>query len=302
MVRPTSASNLEVARMLREAADLLEQQGAEVYRINAFRRAAATVAQLGEDIAEIAATRGVQGLVAIPTIGAGIAAAIVEIVATGRWSRLERLRGELDAVALFRTIPGVGPELAERIHDALHVDTLEGLESATLAGRLRTVPGVGPRREAGIRVALAGMLGRAERRLGRLTEHPPVEVLLEVDRAYRSEASAGRLPRIAPRRFNPRGEATLPILHTTRGEWHFTALYSNTARAHQLGRTRDWVVIYFYDDHHREGQVTVVTETRGVLDGRRVIRGLEPQCERYYDRVEADPVSEVADGCRHHEP
>lgn len=59
-------------------------------------------------------------------------------------------------------------------------------------------------------------------------------------------------------------------------------MYSNTARAHQLDRTRDWVVIYFYDNQHQEGQVTVVTETRGTLLGRRVVRGYEQDCRSYY--------------------
>ena len=67
-----------------------------------------------------------------------------------------------------------------------------------------------------------------------------------------------------------------------RGEWHFTVLFSNTARAHELGRTRDWVVIYFYDDQHEEGQHTVVTETRGPLLGQRVVRGRELECGRHY--------------------
>ena len=67
-----------------------------------------------------------------------------------------------------------------------------------------------------------------------------------------------------------------------RDGWHFTALYSNTARARELGRTRDWVVIYFDDDHHREGQHTVVTETRGALIGRRLVRGLEAECRAFY--------------------
>lgn len=60
-------------------------------------------------------------------------------------------------------------------------------------------------------------------------------MLLDVDRAYR--AAAGALAKIAPKRFNPAGEAWLPILHTERGPWRFTALFSNTARAHSLGRT-----------------------------------------------------------------
>jgi hypothetical protein len=65
------------------------------------------------------------------------------------------------------------------------------------------------------------------------------------------------------------------VLHEERDGWHFSALYSNTARAHELERTRDWVVIYFYDHEHQEGQRTVVTETRGPLAGERVVRGRE---------------------------
>ena len=107
-------------------------------------------------------------------------------------------------------------------------------------------------------------------------------VLLRVDDEYRKKAAAGKLPRIAPRRFNPDKQAWLPILHSSRDRWHFTALYSNTARAHRLGRTTDWVVIYFYDDHHREGQHTVVSETHGSLRGRRVVRGREDECLRHY--------------------
>ena len=74
----------------------------------------------------------------------------------------------------------------------------------------------------------------------------------------------------------------LPILHTSRESWHFTALYSNTARAHELVRTRDWVVLYFNADDHAERQRTIVTEQRGPLTGRRVIRGREEECREYY--------------------
>ena len=71
------------------------------------------------------------------------------------------------------------------------------------------------------------------------------------------------------------------MLHTDRGNWHFSVLYSNTALAHQLGRTRDWVVVYFYDNHHQQGQHTVVTETRGPLLGVGVLRGREAECHAY---------------------
>ncbi|MBW8053767.1 MAG: hypothetical protein FVQ76_00455 [Nitrospira sp.] len=71
------------------------------------------------------------------------------------------------------------------------------------------------------------------------------------------------------------------MLHTNRGDWHVSVLYSNTALAHQLGRTRDWVVVYFYDNHHQQGQHTVVTETRGQLLGVGVLRGREAECHAY---------------------
>jgi hypothetical protein len=103
--------------------------------------------------------------------------------------------------------------------------------------------------------------------------------VLDVDREYRVKAAAAKLPTIAPKRFNPQAKAWLPILHTRRGPWHFTALYSNTARAHELGKTHDWVVVYFYDGDHQERQCTVVTETRGPAAGARVVRGREAECE-----------------------
>jgi hypothetical protein len=134
-----------------------------------------------------------------------------------------------------------------------------------------------------IRASLEKMLGRVRPRGYETVQGgPSVAVLLDVDREYRDKAAAGTLPTIAPRRFNPKNESWLPILHTERDEWHFTALFSNTGRAHDLGRTRDWVVIYFYNDHHEEGQHTIVTETRGPLVGSRVVRGREDECRDFY--------------------
>ena len=230
-------------------------------------------------------SKGLEGLVALPGIGEGIARSIYEYVATGRMSRLESLRGASDPEALFRSIPTVGPKMAERIHDALQVDSLEALENAVHEGRLHEVEGLGEKRRQAIEAWLQKHLDeqrRATRPRGRLADGPSVALLLAIDSDYRRKAKAGKLPLIAPKRFNPKNRAWLPILHATREQWHFTALYSNTARAHELGRTRDWVVIYYYDDHHREGQNTVVSEIRGRLQGRRVVRGREAECLDYY--------------------
>jgi len=286
----TGPFNSQCADRLREAADLLDAQGANPFRVGAYRRAAETVRDLPEDLARLIDREGLEGLEALPGIGRGIASALLEMTRTGRWMQLERLRGSADPTQLFTAVPGLGHRLAERIHDELHIDTLEALEMAAHDGRLETVPGVGPRRAAAIRASLQTMLsrGRARRAPGatglgtRLEPGPSVATLLDVDREYRLKADDDTLPTIAPKRFNPTGDAWLPVLHTQRDGWHFTALFSNTAQAHQLNRTRDWVVIYYYDDEHAEGQHTVVTETHGPLAGRRVVRGREAECRTHY--------------------
>lgn len=106
--------------------------------------------------------------------------------------------------------------------------------------------------------------------------------LLDVDREYREGAASGALSRIAPRRFNAAGDAWLPILHTQRGDRHYTALFSNTARAHELGKTADWVVVY-WDGGSGERQATVITAQQGPLRGHRIVRGREAECARYYE-------------------
>lgn len=271
-VTPNSL-NFRAARTLRECGYLLEQQGANPFRVNAYTRAAAILESLPQDVSKILRQEGREGLIRLPGIGRGMAAAIDEIHRTGRLSQLDRLRGESAPEALFQAVPGVGPALARILHEELDVDSLEALEIAAHDGRLDTVPGIGPRRAMAIRAALASMLGRGTRHHA---EHAPdVKLLLEVDRDYRRLSRAGKLPMIAPRRFNPEQRAWLPVMHTERNGWHFTVLFSNTPRAHQLGRTNDWVVIYFSDGDHEEGQYTVVTEQQGRLKGRRVVRGRE---------------------------
>ncbi len=286
--RLPSVENAQIAEWLRQAAEILQAQGANPFRVGAYRRAADTVERFDGSLRELLAAQGRAGLEALPGIGAGIAAAIAEMLETGRWTQLERLRGSLDPAMLFRTVPGIGPELAQRIHDTLGIETLEALEVASHDGRLEEVPGVGRRRAAVVRAALGEILRSRLRRDVSATSavEPPVDVLLDVDREYREKAEAGTLPTIAPRRFNPDKQAWLPVLHAKRGDWHFTALFSNTAKAHELERTHDWVVLYFYDHDHGERQRTVVTESRGALTGRRVVRGRELECRAHYEQDE----------------
>jgi hypothetical protein len=279
VVRPT---NEEIAVRFEKIADLLEAQDANPFRVGAYLSAARMLRDRHEPVVRRLARDGREGLVRLPHIGRSLAALIEEYADTGRIGLLDRLEGHVSPESLLARVPGIGEVLAERVHERLGVETLEDLELAAWDGRLDAVPGFGERRLHAVRAGLAGMLARRRSRSSApvsnaaADERPPVDLLLEVDAEYRRRAEAGELRTIAPRRFNPSGRAWLPILHTERRDWHFTALYSNTARAHRLGRTHDWVVIY-YERDGSEGQCTVVTEHQGVRAGLRVVRGRESE-------------------------
>lgn len=280
--RPGGASertNGWIAERLRQAASLLTAQGANPFRISAYRRASDAIEALDADVRSVAEVGGHTALEAIPGVGPSIAGAVTEMLVTGRWGFLERLKGAADPEVLFCSVPGIGPSLAHRIQATLQLDSLEALEGAAHDGRLRKVPGFGARRIAMVRSALTQLLARIRPPAARIADEPEVRLLLDVDREYREGATSGTLRKIAPKRFNPGGEAWLPILHTVRGPWHFTALYSNTALAHRLGRTGDWVVVYFHRYARPEGRRTIVTETQGPARGLRVVRGREAECK-----------------------
>ena len=287
----TKPSNVEIAGVLNEISDLLEKQGADSFRIRAYREGAQSIRQAEQSIAYLVRQDKMEQLRKLPGIGKGLAGVIQEYVQTGRSSQLDRLRGEVSPADVFAQVPGIGEDLASRIAAQLDIETLEELERAAHDGRLAKVAGFGPKRVKSVKSSLAGILSRSAQRRSRqrVSEEekpkgmPDIGTLLDVDAEYRRKAQAGELKKIAPKRFNPENEAWLPILHTEKGEWNFTALYSNTARAHELGKTKDWVVIY-YDRDGEEDQVTVVTETRGPLEGERVVRGHEAETRVHYGK------------------
>jgi Holliday junction resolvasome RuvABC DNA-binding subunit len=283
-------SNQDIAKLLNNIANLLEMQDANPHRIRSYRRAASIVLQRPEALSDIVSEGDGEALDAIPGIGESLARTIEEFVKTGKSQLLQRLMGEVTPEEVFEQVPGVGADLAERIVKNLGIKTLEELEQAAHDGRLLKVGGFGKKRVEAVQMSLAGMLsGFARRSVLRtvpqvrpVTYRPAVGLLLEVDDEYRQKAAANELKKIAPKRFNPLNEAWLPVYHVEIGGWAFTALFSNTARAHELHKTGDWVVI-FYEKDGKEDQATVVTETSGPLDSKRVVRGREEECKRYYE-------------------
>jgi hypothetical protein len=292
----TGPANDAIAKQLDEIAGHLEEQSANPFRVQAYRNAANTIRRLPSPVCKIVEEQGIDGLLELPGIGSSLAHAIQQFIRTGALPLLERLRGEHAPERILRSVPYLGPQFARRIHEQLGIETLAELERAAWDGRLAQVPGMGRKRIEAIRDSLAG---RFRRRLSlpaappakRQSDSPSVAELLDIDQQYRRLVELDRLPKIAPRRFNPEGKAWLPILHAHRGERHYTALYSNTARAHELGTTRDWVVIY-RDDSGDHGQWTVITAGLGKLKGKRVVCGREDECAAHYGRL-ASPPSQI---------
>jgi len=135
-------------------AGLREVQGANKCRVRAYRNAARSIDNLGRSVAEMA-ERG-EDLSAIPGIGKELARKAVEISATGSLADLTRLRRQVPrAVTELMDLPGLGPNKARQLHEALGVATRSELAEAAQAGRIRRVPGFGPKTEERILAELA---------------------------------------------------------------------------------------------------------------------------------------------------
>lgn len=267
--------NSEMAHQFRQAASLLEAQRADPYRIDAYRSGADALDSFDEPVSDVYRREGLTGLVALPAIGRALGLAIVEMVEFGHWRWLDRLRGTVDPEKVLATLPTIGPGLAARLHHELGIESLDDLERAFYDGRLGRMRGFGEHRMHAVREALRERLHRRRSEDRDLTAHPvcepTTELLLSIDEEYRRKAEGDELQKIAPIRHNPDRERWLPVLHTTRDGIHYTAMFSNTGRAHELGRTNDWVLIFA--DTPDEDRWTVVTETAGPHQGERVVRG-----------------------------
>jgi len=288
------AVNEDIAGRLDEVARILAEQGANRFRVQAYHRAATALRELVRPVSDIFATGGLEGLEKLPGVGESIGRAIRDVIQHGKLAMLERLRGEHDPIELLRSVPGIGTALAWKLYDDLGIETLEELEAAAHDGRLEALAGFGMKRLAGVRDTLAQRLGRVRTSASPVpkSEEPGVAELLDVDEEYRREVAKETLKKIAPRRFNPTGEAWLPVLHTARDNRHYTALFSNTARAHELHKTRDWVVLY-HEGEGPERQYTVITSEFGRLKGRRIVRGREEECGDYYTQPGESPLKQL---------
>jgi DNA polymerase (family 10) len=155
-------TNQELAYTFRTIADLTEIKGENIYKILAYRKAADSLSNLGQDVNEI----WKQGkLTEVDGVGKAIAEKIDELLTTGHLGFLEKLEAEVPAsLAEELKVPDLGPKKVALFWKELGITSLSELESAARTGKLRSLPGMGDKSEAKI-IAGIEALGRRSNRI-----------------------------------------------------------------------------------------------------------------------------------------
>jgi DNA polymerase (family 10) len=182
--------NSEVADLLAQVADLLEIEGANEFRVRAYRNAARTVREYPRSIAELAKA---QHLTDLPDIGNDLAGKIQEIVRTGKLSQLEEIQRRTPAtLAELLKLERLGPKRVQRLYQELGITSLDELREAAQNGRLREIEGFGAKTEENILHALEVKAQERQRTPLYIAEEmiqPLVEYLQGVDGVERVEVA-----------------------------------------------------------------------------------------------------------------
>jgi DNA polymerase (family 10) len=135
--------NAEIAAMFDQAAELLEIQGENQFRVRAYRRAARVIEGLPQSVRSLLGAG--RDLSELPGIGKDLAGKIADIVKTGHFALLDTLKKKLPGeLADMAALPGLGPKRVKLLYDKLKVRTLDDLRRVLKTGRLRDVKGFGP--------------------------------------------------------------------------------------------------------------------------------------------------------------
>lgn len=157
-----TVQNADVARILREVGDLLAVDGANEFRVRAYRDAATTLERLSDDIAE--RVQDGEDLTELEGIGDDLAEKIEEIVETGRLEQLDALRDRVPpGLADVLDLPDLGAERVRTLHEELGIEGIDDLEAAAREGNVQEVEGFGERMEEQVLDAIEQYRERAGR-------------------------------------------------------------------------------------------------------------------------------------------
>jgi DNA polymerase (family 10) len=153
--RLAAVKNSNIAKIMRHLGFLTEvgeDDANAQFRARAYYRAADTIANLSENVADVYDNGGVAALLEIPSVGKAIAAKIEEYVKAGKVRHLEELKAKVPInIDELYGIEGIGPRTIKALYDKLQVKDLAGLENAAADGRLQTVPGFTEKKEQDIK-------------------------------------------------------------------------------------------------------------------------------------------------------
>lgn len=143
-------TNAEIAAVFEQIADLLEFQGANPFRVRAYRNGARAIHDLSQPVAELAA--GPEDLLTgIPGIGKDLAEKVATLVRTGSVPLLEELLAQIpESILAVLRVPGLGPKRAATLYRELGIATLDQLREACESHRISQLKGFGAKTESSI--------------------------------------------------------------------------------------------------------------------------------------------------------
>lgn len=162
--------NSDIAEIFNQMADLLDIQGANPFRVRAYRNAARLVLSMSQSLADLAG-RG-EDLTQFPGIGKDLAGKIDEIVRTGSLAQLKELEGQFPpALIELMKLEGLGPKRIAILHQKLGITSPEELKEAALSGRIKELKGFGDQIQ---KMILAGLdqITKTEKRFKLITVEP----------------------------------------------------------------------------------------------------------------------------------
>ncbi|TMA38031.1 MAG: PHP domain-containing protein, partial [Deltaproteobacteria bacterium] len=147
--------NVELGRCFRDLAAYLDMEDVP-FKPRAYEKAALAIESHDQPLEEVYRQGGVKALRAIPGIGASMADKLEELIKTGRCTLHEQYQARMPVdLAALTAIEGVGPKAVRVLFEQLAVRTVDDLEAAARAGKVRGLPHFGERSEQKILKALA---------------------------------------------------------------------------------------------------------------------------------------------------
>ena len=154
-------TNRDIAGIFETVADMLQIRGDNIHRVLSYRRAGETIRELPRDLRAIAAEGALTDL---PNIGKTLAEKIEEMLETDNLEFYDRLAGEIPpGLVDIMHINGVGPKKAKLFWESLDITTIDALETAARAGKLRDLPGMGAKSEQKVIDGIESLARRTDR-------------------------------------------------------------------------------------------------------------------------------------------